>query len=159
MLCETKTVKCPSDACLRTSGFKFFEALPALGMSGGLWLLCKDAHIKPFSLFVVFKSAQFVACNIHYLVPDLLFTSIFVYAHARAPYMNDFWLEIINHVNILSLPFIILGDFNELSYSSNRLGGPKFNISQLAPINNLLSSLICFELPHSGNQFTWRKKN
>lgn len=58
-------------------------------MSGGLWLLWKE-DLQPLSLRIVFKASRFIACNITYLVPNLLFTAIFVYALARAQDKNEF---------------------------------------------------------------------
>ena len=59
--------------------------------------------------------------------------------------------------SIVQLPYIIIGDFNELSCRNDKLGGADFSFARLNYMNRLFSSLECFELPFSGQAYTWHK--
>ncbi|XP_010676027.1 uncharacterized protein LOC104891937 [Beta vulgaris subsp. vulgaris] len=58
----------------------------------------------------------------------------------------------------ISLPYIILGDFNEISNSSDKLGGSPPVMARFLNMQNLFNSLPCIEIPFSGSIYTWRKK-
>lgn len=132
----------PSTACLRSTGFKSNEALPTMVLFGGIWLLWKEDFVDPFDFTIVYKSAWFLACNNSFLIPNLLLTVVFIYAPARSKYKNEFCNEIINYVSSIFLPFIILGDFNEISSSSDIMVGASFNYSRRC-INAFLNWLNC----------------
>ena len=60
--------------------------------------------------------------------------------------------------NSSSLPFIIIGDFNELSSSADKLGGAPFHVNRIARFLSICSAASAIELPFVGQEFTWRKK-
>ena len=86
MLCETKSPLPPSDGCVKRTGFSFCDFVPTQGFAGGVWLLWKDDVANPYVLSVISKSSRYIACSIKFLVSDIQFVIIFIYAppHANA---------------------------------------------------------------------------
>lgn len=71
---------------------------------------------------------------------------MFVYAPVNASDKCEFWDKVSQFVNSMSGPFIIMGDFNELSYKKVRLGGAPFKYSRVARCNNILAATNFLEL-------------
>lgn len=99
-----------------------------------------------------------LACEISLLNLNIQYIAVFIYAPARKEWKSEFWNELILYVNSLSLPFIILGDFNEISQISDKLGGAQYNSSRSLIMQNLFSNVSCIEIAFVGQRFTWRKK-
>lgn len=145
MICETKTSLFPSPAAVRSAGFCHVEVLPTIELSGRVWLMWEDDILAPFSISIMHKASRFLACNIHYHLSNIMFIATFLYAPAENHEKNDFWTALICYVNSLSLPYIILGDFNEISSKNDKLGGASFNYNLLNIMNMLKDSLRCIE--------------
>ena len=157
-LCEVKSQIPPSQATASKAGFQYFDSIPTLGFGGGIWIFWKNCNKYPFSLSVIYKSLRFLACEISLLNLNIQYIAIFIYAPARKEWKLEFWKELIDYVNSLSLPFIILGDFNEISDVSDKMGGAQYNSSRSLVMQNLLSSVPGIEIAFIGQRFTWRKK-
>lgn len=127
-------------------------------MSGGMWLLWKNDIINPFSLQVIHLASRFIACRIVYLSSATSFVAVFVYAPAQLADKFDFWYEVVEYVNSLGEPFLISGDFNELSSMLDKQGGAPLLLSRLSQFQNILSGTNSIELAFYGHPFTWRWK-
>lgn len=73
-----------------------------------MWLLWKDDLSDPFVLNVVSKSSRFMACSIKYLISNIQFLAIFIYAAPHASEKDEFWLEISSFVDSAILPLLLL---------------------------------------------------
>ena len=113
MLCEVKTQSAPTQAIIGQCGFQFFDVIPTSGFSCGLWLMWKPCNTHPFNLVVLFKSSRFILCSVQLLSLNFSYVLIFIYAPARKEFKAEFWLQLINYINSLTLPFIIL--YSEIS--------------------------------------------
>lgn len=54
---------------------------------------------------------------------DFNFAAIFIYAPAKQDQNHEFWQEFILYVNSISFLYIIIGDFNEIGSSQDKMGG------------------------------------
>ena len=149
----------PSQITANRCGFHHVNFVPTLGLAGGFWLLWKDCSQSPFNLVVIFKASRFMACSISLLNENLSFVIIFVYAPSHNAHKFEFWEEVIVYVNLLTLPFIILGDFNDIGCEQDKFRGAPFNLNRIiSNMENILSSISAIEIPFLGSRFTWRKK-
>lgn len=158
MICEVKSQAPPSLITANQCGFQYVDFVPTLGLAGGLWLFWKDCNQSPFNLVVIHKATRFIASNITLLNENISFIIIFIYAPPKSQHKADFWDEIFEYVNSLTSPFVILGDFNEISCEQDKLGGAPFNSNRLNVMKNVLTQIPCCELPYMGSRYTWRKK-
>lgn len=148
MLCETKSVllPLPSPACLRMTGFTYFECIPTQGLSCGIWLLWKDDVFNPFNLHILTIASCLIVCKLSLLNFENSLVILFIYASANPIEKFKFWDDVSKYVNSISDPFIIMGDFNELSSKEDKMGGAPFKYSRITHFNNILSSTNCLEI-------------
>ena len=71
---------------------------------------------------------------------------------------SDFWNELILYINSLQSPYLVIGDFNEITNSSDKLGGAIYSQSRAITLSNFFDNVCAVEFPFIGPQFTWRKK-
>ncbi|XP_074318874.1 uncharacterized protein LOC141655707 [Silene latifolia] len=157
-ICDTKSSTKPDPYLITSYGFNNCDFIPSDGFSGGIWLFWKETVSMTFSLNVPFKSSRFIACEVCDLTNNVKFYLIFVYAPAQLAEKSDFWNEFQNFVLNLDLPFLVLGDLNEIKNPSEKEGGAKVTNARCLRLNSFLSNTSCVDLPFSGNFFTWRKK-
>lgn len=84
MLCEVKLQSPPSLDCIRKCGFQYFDCIPTVGYSGGMWLIWTDCNMNPFSLSIVLKLVHFMARSTKLLNQNVSFVVIFAYALANS---------------------------------------------------------------------------
>lgn len=61
-------------------------------------------------------------CSVTLLNENLNFVIIFGYAPPQNGHKAEFWEEVIHFANSLSIPFVILGDFNDIGCEQDKLG-------------------------------------
>lgn len=66
---------------------------------------------------------------------------IFVYAPAKKEFKKEFWLELINYTLTLSLPFVIIGDYNEISNTDDKKGSAPISSNRFTTMKQILSQL------------------
>ena len=130
MLCEVKVQAPPSLAIARKCGFEYFNFVPPIGFSGGLWVFWRDCNVNPFNLAVVYKDSRFLVCSINFGKINVPFLIVFIYAPTQQNQKAQFWEDLISYLNLQTLPFVVLGDFNELSNINDKQGGGSFCFSK-----------------------------
>lgn len=123
------------EGSIKQCGFHNFDFLLVIGMLGGIWLIWNVNASKPYNLSVIHNSNRFRACNISIFFYESYFVAIFIILLLVMPLNNFFWEDLITYLKSLSIPFITLGDFDELSSHLHKLGGLKFRFSRIAYIN------------------------
>ncbi|XP_021714883.1 uncharacterized protein LOC110682846 [Chenopodium quinoa] len=119
----------------------------AVGLSGGLFIF----WLSPFSVVPVFISPNFVVCKIE--VGDVIKFVIFVYGAPHIADRSDVWSSIARFVQ--TYPNILLiGDFNQVEYLSDKIGGSSLIPGRLDFIQWRLN-LGLVNVPFSGPSYTW----
>ena len=115
--------------------------------------------IYPFLFSVEAMFDRFLICTVNILSMNCSFKLIFIYAPPNHNLKISFQEELISYIQGFSCPYVVLGDFNELSRSKqDMIGGVDFSFARLNYMHRLLSSLECIELPFKDQVYTWRKK-
>lgn len=99
-----------------------------------------------------------MACSINFLRINFPFIDVCIYAPAKTSHKQEFWDELCTYINLLNSPFIIVGDFNELSNDQDKRGGSVYRDNRSSIMQTFLSRTATTEIPFIGNRFTWRKK-
>lgn len=81
-----------------------------------------------------------------------------IYGPANSAFKNEFWCDLITYCNSLSIPFVVMGDYNEIGKPCDKLGGASTFYRRVDRLLNFTSLVPCKELPSKGFPFTWRKK-
>ena len=84
-----------------------------------------------------------------------MFIILFIYAPAHEKDKDEFWDSLFSYARGLVEPFIIMGDFNELSSVADKMGGAMFKFARLNRFNFILANTNCIELDSFGQPFTW----
>ncbi|XP_021854688.2 uncharacterized protein [Spinacia oleracea] len=137
-------------ACQKLSSLPFtgFCGVDAVGLSGGLVLLWSS----DVQLVLVSVSSRFVLCKITNVNNEISYM-LFVYG---APHYSDRWpvWEKISSI-IAEFPNIILiGDFNQVEFLDDKLGGSTHIQGRHEFINWRLDNGL-IDIPFSGSPFTW----
>ncbi|XP_074277363.1 uncharacterized protein LOC141601001 [Silene latifolia] len=157
-ICDTKSIDKPEPFLIANFGFSECDFIPSVGLSGGIWLFWKQTIAMNFSIKTTFKSKRFIVCEVYDLTKNVSFCLIFVYAPPQPADKLDFWNELEIFVLNIDLPFLLLGDLNEIKSPSEKEGGAKVTNARCVRLSKFLNNTNSIDLPFSGNFFTWRKK-
>ncbi|XP_061337162.1 uncharacterized protein LOC133284184 [Gastrolobium bilobum] len=137
---------------IKSMGFSNHYIEEAFGFSGGLWLLWNHEKL---SLDVVDSSYKHIHCKVE--LPEqvpFLFTA--VYANPRIEKRKELCDKFRLISQLHSDPWLIAGDFNEISLSEEKRGGAPVDTSRIASFVEVLNNCSMIDLGSSGPFFTWR---
>lgn len=98
--------------------FPNYVTVPPIGLSGGLVVLWK----KSVDVSVLYHSPNLVDCYVK--SNEASFHLSFVYGHPHPSFRNDLWERIERlGINRRNIPWLILGDFNDLLGNHEKIGG------------------------------------
>ena len=120
IVCEPKVQFSKTKNFLRKIGFPDAEVVEASGFSGGIWILYDK---KNTAVTFVDSNTQSVTIKISGVgSQDWILTA--VYANPNSAVTRNVLWEYFNYFAITTtLPWVVIGDFNELVSSSDKKGG------------------------------------
>ncbi|KAI9123735.1 hypothetical protein K1719_005035 [Acacia pycnantha] len=152
ILAETKCEQEHRLLPLTSLGFDGFFFVPSVGRSGGLVAVWRSNQI---TISVLQSDRQFLHlhCSIPGLSPFLL-TGIYA-----TPYFNlkqALWIELKKFADFILDLWVVIGDFNDISSSSERIGGSGPPVSKIKLFNDRISECKLTNLSFVGPKFTWK---
>jgi len=154
-LLETMTAEEATQKILPTLGFDQYDYTLPINHSGGIWVLWNKKNILAN---VILKEDR----AIHMLVLDnhsqKLSIISGIYAPAQSAQKDAFWAHLSNLHNVVDSPWCLIGDFNELECSADKMGGPPVAPSRLIRLPRFLTLCQADTLPVVGRNFTWKKR-
>ena len=78
----------------------------------------------------------------------------FVYRANREMQMRELWEDLKHIANDMDEAWCILGDFNAMLYSGDRLGGIEVQVSEVKTFGECISAYELQELRSNGSYFT-----
>ena len=81
----------------------------------------------------------------------------FVYAPPNEADKALFWTDLTTSALQYDIPFIIIGDLNEIQDFSEKCGGLVPNQNRFERLTKFKNECGLNEIPSVGNKFTWRK--
>jgi len=69
-----------------------------------------------------------------------------------------FWNQLFGLNEVISLPWCMIGDFNELAEPTEKHGGRLRPSTKLARLNDFMNSINASTIPTNGSLFTWKKR-
>ena len=154
MLAEIKTEIEPNESCWRSAGFDSCTFIPSIGRTGGLCLLWKNYKLVNEKIKITQLDERLLVMEHRNLEINFSCNIIFIYAPPQENAKDAFWALLTNLVLNLNLPSIIMGDFNEISCPSDKLGGVYPNKNRFLRINNIIQNCNLVDLDTRGNEFT-----
>ncbi|KAJ4824519.1 hypothetical protein Tsubulata_020714 [Turnera subulata] len=141
-----------ADRVIKKLGFRRTHRVEARGLSGGIWLLWKEALL---SIRILINHAQFIHMKV--LSPDGSFIFTAVYGSPNEYARRFFWRNLEVLAPTITEPWMLAGDFNALLCSTERL--PRGN-SRSGGIRDFQSCVLntgLLDLGFSGPKFTWHR--
>lgn len=119
MLTETKAKGEKADIIITQFNFQHTTKVDADGLSGGIYILWNDqADVQPVVLI-----PQEIYLNIKVSSPPFFFFLSAIYSKPYLSYKHALWKNLENFANNWSDPWLVLGDFNEITSTTEKFGG------------------------------------
>ncbi|KAL4386596.1 hypothetical protein GQ457_09G025710 [Hibiscus cannabinus] len=137
----------------RRCGFPNGIDVSARGRSGGISLGWTNDVVVSIQSFSV-RHIDFV---IEDVIGDNRWRCTGFYGAPEERFRAEAW-NLLRHLNsVLTLPWLVIGDFNEILYSFEKQGGLVRNERQMEGFRNVLADCALDDLGYTGQWFTWEK--
>ena len=154
ILCETRISGRKADNVLKKLNFNSWIRVEATGYAGGIWLLwnCEEVSVNYLS-----SSNQVLHAQVRLADNPRMFCLSCVYAEPQPLLRNELWVNLSQMSSRLTIPWVVMGDFNAYLSCEDKKGGGQPNYHSMRAfascINN--SGLITSEVV--GDYFTWER--
>jgi hypothetical protein len=151
-LCETKKRAKEMEKIKWSLGFTNGVAVDCQGRSGGLALWWKEdveVHTRPWCQY-------YIDAKITYNGKTWRFTGI--YGEPRTDLQSKTWEALRYLKSQDDLPWLCAGDFNEILFQYEQLGGNPRNQAQMDAFRECLEDCNLTDLGYKGYDYTWNNK-
>ena len=129
---------------INTLPYSHSHRVNPVGFSGGIWLLWNEG--PSFSVEIITCSEHSIHALVKVPSPSLTFLLIAVYALPQFNKRKPFWDYLQNLAMNISLPWIPLGDFNDMISKEEKLEGLPVNRTRIAAFRNCLDKCGLIDL-------------
>lgn len=150
ILTETRLSGTRAQNILSTLGFENYIKVDAMGFSGGIWVLW---HPHIVTIEPMASSFQEIHCRVK--VNNLFFILSAIYARPKYDIRKNLWTSLSTAFTNLSLPWLLMGDFNDIASTKEKFGGRPPNLNKIMFFNDFLNSCNLIDLGFTGPLFTW----
>ena len=136
----------------RSFPFDGFLCSNTIGFAGGIWILWKTEVVEVGHLC---STEQEIHASVKVRGSNSLWLISAIYASPRRSERRILWenLKIIAGLN--NLPWVMLGDFNDILLCEEKWGGNRPSISRIREFRNCLNACNMIDLGFSGPKYTW----
>ena len=132
--------------------FDGFFTTETIGYAGGLWLLWKRDEVEVIVLSAteqeIHATVQVRNSNITWLISP-------IYASPRLVERKILWSNLAKVAQLHNLPWLMLGDFNEVLSGEDKFGGRRVNLNRALDFKDCLDACNLLDLGFSRPKFTW----
>ena len=139
---------------------KIIECLPfdgsivtdTIGYGGGLWILWKTEDVEVILLSTM---EQEIHAIVKVRSSNLSWLILAIYASLRIAKRKILWnnLKIVSQLH--NLPWLMLGDFNEVLSGDDKFGGNSVNLNRVLEFKECLDECNMLDLGFAGPKYTW----
>ena len=139
---------------------KIIEGLPydgffvteTIGYAGGLWLLWKKEEVE---VIMLAATKQEIHATIKVCNSDLTWLISSIYSSPRLAERKILWENLSQVALLHTLPWLLLGDFNEILCGNDKMGGRQINLNRALEFKSCLDDCNFLDLGFSGPKYTW----
>ncbi|PKU74940.1 hypothetical protein MA16_Dca020712 [Dendrobium catenatum] len=110
---------------------------------------------NPITLDVIGDHSQVLHCKIE-IFNNQCFAS-FIYAASSFYNRKVLWESLIDFHSLCNLPWLVGGDFNAITCTSERMGGSNPSHRSMNDFNNIILSCNLIDIGFVGDKFTWNR--
>lgn len=146
--------RCSSDVLhgvLANSCLTDFVVAEARGFFGGIWILwnAQVVHIDPISIDdQIINAVVWTASS-----PPWLLSA--VYASPLSTVRQHLWDYLLQMGNCVELPWLMIGDFNQVIHPSEKHGGLRPSTARMNAFLEVIHCCAMIDLGYSGPRYTW----
>ncbi|XP_061342523.1 uncharacterized protein LOC133288720 [Gastrolobium bilobum] len=155
-LLETRISGSRGDKIINKLGFSQYFKHDAVGFAGGIWLLWEDRKTK---VEIVAVHTQFIHTKILHVEDDRSEFVTFVYGNPRRLERQVLWDELELIAQEVDGPWVVLGDFNSVQKTFEKIGGKEACWNSMREMNLCLASCDLEDIGFKGPNFTWKGEN
>ncbi|KAK4708585.1 hypothetical protein R3W88_029510 [Solanum pinnatisectum] len=144
------------ESILRALDFTDVIQVPAVGYSGGITLFWRNTEI---TIEKDVLTEQEIHSTIEVSSNAPKFSLSIIYAKNKYSYRKMLWNSLRNVVSTKNGPWLVCGDFNEITNASEKLGGRPINNSKCSSFINYLDDMGMMDLGFTGQKYTWTIKH
>ncbi|KAH0698593.1 hypothetical protein KY284_012808 [Solanum tuberosum] len=156
ILALTETRMEDHDKILQALDYTDVIQVPAFGYSGGIALLWRNSEIN-VEPFVITEQEIHVTIKVSSSFPKFFFSVI--YAKNTYGLRKILWENLKNITARIKGPWLVCGDFNEVTNASEKLGGRPINNTKCAKFISCLDDMDMIDLGFTGQKYTWSNKH
>ncbi|XP_074308496.1 uncharacterized protein LOC141643297 [Silene latifolia] len=152
---ETRVKENKSQRILRNKfrGYSSF-CIYSKHYNGRIWLVWNPSTTRVTMLQV---HAQVLHCHVHHLATGRAFHLSVVYGGNCPVHRASLWDSLTAMAPQVG-PWVVMGDFNIVRYSHEKIGNLPAHLPDMLDFNNCLSSCGLDDMQGTGNDFTWFNK-
>ncbi|KAI9081525.1 hypothetical protein K1719_036546 [Acacia pycnantha] len=152
ILAKTKAENDSNFCCLERLGYDGLSFVPSVGRFGGIVAMWKSDII---SINVLKTDRQFIhlSCKLNG-VESLLLTAVYVVPCESLKF--SLWQDLRTISDYISSPWVVMGDFNDILKSDERVGGAEINFGRLKKFQDRIQGFQLNDMGFRGPRFTWR---
>lgn len=150
IITETRISGERASSIINTLGFDMHYKVDAMGFSGGIWMLW-----NPTTIQVNILASSFQEIHAHGKVQNFSFILTGLYASPIFNIRKNLWESLSIMSQALSYPWVLLGDFNDISNRDEKFGGLPPSQYKMNCFNNFLNISNLIDLGFEGPRFTW----
>nr|XP_011457627.1 PREDICTED: uncharacterized protein LOC105349504 [Fragaria vesca subsp. vesca] len=148
-ICESKILFHKAWPALKKLGFNDFKVVEVWGFSGGIWLVWNNNNVK-----VDFIDDNFQSISVQVSLPGYSpWMLSVIYASPNNTSRALLWTYLANLAGSTSLPWVLIGDFNELISVDDI--STKSLVGRCGGLKNWISEAAMIDLGFKGSCFTW----
>ena len=155
VIAETRVGGSRAERIIEGLPFDGFIITETIGYAGGLWILWKkeDVEIKLLAATEqeVHATVKVCASNFSWLISA-------IYASPRLAERRILWSNIEEIGQLHNLPWLMVGDFNEVLSGEDKFGGNHINLNRALEFKSCLDSCNFVDLGFAGPKYTWTNK-
>ncbi|KAI9112316.1 hypothetical protein K1719_016839 [Acacia pycnantha] len=136
---------------IKSWGFKYAVRKEAEGFSGLIWILW---NLEDLGVDVIEMEEQFIHCRISVNNKNMLFSTVYASPNEQKRYKH--WEKLFNISLVVSEPWFLAGDFNEIKTPLEQKGGGRTNETRCRNFNNWIQDCGLIDLEADGPFFTWK---
>jgi len=154
VLFETMVNECNVARIVPSLGYQYNDTTPPKNHAGGIWLLWNTENVE---VNIIAEESRALHCLVHKKSTLKKFVLSAIFAPAQNQEKNDFWHHL-KHINdVIDLPWCLIGDFNEILISSDKIRGSPLTVSKTQRLSDFLTYTKGIDANVQGRIFIWKK--